>query len=233
MTRGNDDLASLLRAARKDENVLGVVIGGSRGKGAHVTDASDWDVYLVVRERPEGVRSERGGAVEVMHRTLDDLRDEPDWNRYTFAHVRPALDKTGEVARVVAELARRDPAAAGERLDAYLNSYYRSLKNSRLGLDLASRLDAAESVPWWLEFLFTAHGRVRPYNKWLRWELETHPLAEPWSADALLPLLERIVATGAVDGQRALFRLTETFARERGLGDVIDGWEPDVALFRG
>jgi hypothetical protein len=234
MTDGRAPFDELVRAATDDENVLGLVLGGSRGKGAHVGGESDWDVYVVVREVPAGGPSPRGGAIETMYRTLDDLRETPDWNRYTFAHVRPVLDKTGgELARVVAELGRREPATAGAALDAYVNSYYRSLKNDRLGLELASRLDAAESVPWWLEFVFTAYGRVRPYNKWLRWELEGHPLGAPWSAESVLPRLDRIVGTGAVDEQRDLFRLTEPFARERGLGHVIDGWEPDVAFLRG
>ena len=235
MTGADEEFAQLVRAARDDENVLGLVLGGSRGKGgSHVTDASDWDVYLVVRDRSAVPSTERGDPIELMPRTLDELRATPDWNRYTFAHVRPVLDKTGgELARIVAELGASDPARAGEWLDAYLNSCYRSLKNCRLGLELASRLDAAESVPWWLEFLFAAHGRVRPYNKWLRWELETHPLGEPWSAETLLPRLERIVSTGDVGEQRVLFRATEAFARERRLGDVVDGWEPDVPFLRG
>jgi predicted nucleotidyltransferase len=230
----DDEFARLVRAARKDDNVLGLVLGGSRGKGAHVTDASDWDVYLIVRDASGVASTERGAVIELVARTLDELRDMRAWNHYTFAHVRPVLDKTGgELERIVADLGRRDSATAGEWLDAYVNSYYRSLQNARLGLELASRLDAAESVPWWLEFLFTAHGRVRPYNKWLRWELETHPLGEPWSAETVLPRLDRIVSTGDVDEQRALFRPTEAFARERGLGDVIDGWEPDVPFLRG
>jgi hypothetical protein len=234
VTSGDAELADLVRAAEADENVLGLVLGGSRGKGANVTRESDWDVYVVVRERPAEWVFERGGRVERVLVTLEGLRGQPDWNRYTFAHVRPLLDKTGgEVARIVAELGRRDPATAGEPLDAYLNSYYRSLQNDRLGLAVASRLDAAESVSWWLDFLFTVHGRVRPYNKWLEWELETHPLGEPWTRAAVLPRLERIVATGDIGEQRELFRATERFARVRGLGDVIDGWEPDVAFLRG
>jgi hypothetical protein len=82
--------------------------------------------------------------------------------------------------------------------------------------------------------LFALDGRVRPYNKYLQWELERFPLpGEAWSAERLLPTLERIVAGGDVDTQRRLFRDVERLARERGLGHVIDGWEPDVAFLRG
>jgi hypothetical protein len=33
--------------------------------------------------------------------------------------------------------------------------------------------------------------------------------------------------------QQALFRDAERLAREHGFGEVIDGWEPDVAWLRG
>jgi hypothetical protein len=45
--------------------------------------------------------------------------------------------------------------------------------------------------------------------------------------------LERIARTGDLDEQAALFRDAERLAREHGLGAVIDGWEPDLALLRG
>jgi hypothetical protein len=155
-------------------------------------------------------------------------RHPPD---YAFAHVTPLIDKGG-IAELVAAKGRVDPASAAEPLDGYVNMLYRSLKNARGGRAFEARLDAAESVPWFLEFLFRVHGRVRPYNKWLRWELENHPLEPPWSADELLPRLERILA-GDETEQQALFRDAERLARALGLGEVIDGWEPDVPWLRG
>jgi hypothetical protein len=227
-------LAAFVRAAADDENVLGLVLGGSRGKGAHITNESDWDVYVVVQQLPADWQFARGGLIEPFVLTLDGLREMRDWNRYAFAHVEPVIDKTGgEIGRVVAGLGRRDTATADPLLDGYVNFYYRSLKNHVLGLQLESHLDAAESIAWWLDFLFASHGRVRPYNKWLRWELSVHPLDEPWSEQNVVPRLSRIVATGGIDDQRALFRATEAFARDRGLARVIDGWEPDVAFLRG
>ena len=77
--------------------------------------------------------------------------------------------------------------------------------------------------------MFTLHGRLRPFNKWLEWDLREHPL--PVTID--LQRLERIGRTGALEDQQALFRETETLARERGHGATIDGWEADVAWLRG
>ena len=221
-------LDALLAEARDDGNVVGIVVFGSRGKGAFVTEASDWDVFVVVGEhrgeRPF-VHGAKLGTVEV---TLDELRNLPAWNRYSLTWLEPKLDKTGEVAAALRDAVRVDPASAAEPLDGYVNMLYRSLKNARVGLELASLLDAQESIPWFLEFVFTVHGRLRPYSKWLAWELETHPL--PWSD---LPRLERIARTGDLGEQRALFREVEAIARELGHGGVIDGWEPDVAWLRG
>jgi hypothetical protein len=73
------------------------------------------------------------------------------------------------------------------------------------------------------------HGRVRPYNKWLEWELREHPL--PIELD--LARVERIMRTGDLADQQALFRETEALARRLGHGATIDAWEPDVPFLRG
>jgi hypothetical protein len=144
----------------------------------------------------------------------------------------------GRIAGLVAEKGVLPPpiacAVAARALDGYINSYHRSAKNSGLGLSIEAQLDAAESVAPFLTVLFALHGRVRPFNKYLRWELEAFPLGdEAWSADALLPRLEAIVSTGALGKQQSLFRDVEALAREHGLGGVVDSWEPDVARLRG
>lgn len=224
-------LDELLDAAKADDNVVGIVLFGSRARGAYVDERSDWDVYVVVRE----VRGDRpfrhGDRVETIELTLDELSDATDPQRYHLAWLEPQLDKTGEVAEALRAAVAVDPAAAAEALGGYVNSYYRSAKNAHRGLELASLLDAQESVRWWLEFVFAVHGRLRPYNKWLEWELEHHPL--PPSCNLQLGRLESIVRTGDLAEQQALFRETEALARAHGHGATIDGWEPDVAWLRG
>lgn len=76
-----------------------------------------------------------------------------------------------------------------------------------------------------METLFALHGRVRPYNKYLRWELKQFPLGDPWTA-ATLP--ERIVADPG-----GLFDDLEKDARKRGYGSEYDSWEDvELALLR-
>jgi hypothetical protein len=220
-------LDELLAEAREDENVIGVVVHGSRGRDLFIHEGSDWDVIVVVRELTGRYDSEHGDRVEAFEVT--SLERLPKWMLPAVTWTTPSLDKTGEVAAQLAEVTKVDPATAAEPLDGYVNSYYRSAKNARAGLELAALLDAQESIPYYLDFVFTAHGRVRPYNKWLEWELQAHPL--PAAVD--LERLERIARTGDLADQQALFRETEALARDREHGATIDGWEPDIALLRG
>jgi hypothetical protein len=220
-------LDALLEKVRQDDNVIGVVVHGSQGRGVHVHEDSDWDVLVVVRERTGRYDSTHGDELEAFE--VQSLADLPQWMLPALTWTTPALDKTGAVTAQLAEVTKVDPATAAEPLDGYVNSYYRSAKNARAGLELAALLDAQESIPYYLEFVFAVHGRIRPYNKWLEWELEHHPL--PVELD--LDRLERIARTGDLADQRALYCETETLARELGHGATIDGWEPDVAWLRG
>jgi hypothetical protein len=221
-------LEELLAQAREDQNVVGVIQSGSRGRNTYVTEKSDWDAFVVVREEHGDYGGERGLGLELSEVTLAILADPPDWARPAFLSLEPQLDKTGEVAAALREATTIDPVTAARPLDAYVNSYYRSAKNARVGLELAALLDAQESIGWYLQFLFAVHGRVRPFNKWLDWELREHPLP----VDVDLTLLERIARSGDLTAQQVLFRETETLAREHGHGATIDGWEPDVAWLR-
>ena len=88
-----------------------------------------------------------------------------------------------------------------------------------------------EAIPHALRTIFALAGRVRPYNKYLEWELRHHPL-DDWSADELLPLLDRVL-TGEPAAQHELFGRIEDYARREGFGGVIDSWEPAVEWLRG
>jgi hypothetical protein len=76
-----------------------------------------------------------------------------------------------------------------------------------------------------LETIFALHDRIRPYNRYLTWELERHPLSKQWATDnSWLPLV-RAVPTGDAEASAALFAVMERGARAAGLGDVIDAWD--------
>jgi hypothetical protein len=226
----------LLEVARAREEVLGLYVFGSRGRDFMVDDRSDWDVCVVLadREARKAFDGEfpysHGARVEIVSVTLDELRNaSSEHGRYGAAHADVVLDKTGgELARVVAE---QESLPAGSRdaivrdaLDGYINQMYRSLR-------YGTRLDAVEAIPHALRTIFALENRVRPYNKYLEWEFRHHPLAD-WTADELLPLLDRVLA-GEPEAQHELFNRIEPLARCDGYGDVIDSWEPDVDWLRG
>lgn len=149
---------------------------------------------------------------------------------------RPEKRSGGEVQRRVDEraaLAREEAASAATwSLPAYTNAVYRSLKSARDGRSLEALLDAAESVNYFLTALFSIHGRVRPYNKYLRWEIERHPIEGlPWTADELLQEIEEVVKTARPETQRALFRRLELQARERGFANAFEEWRPEQLEF--
>ena len=226
----------LHEVARSRGEIVGLYVFGSRGRGFMVDERSDWDVCVVLADREAREAFDRefpyahGARVEIVSATLDGIRNErSEHARYAAAHADVVLDKTGgELAQVVAEQeslpsGTRD-AVVREALDGYINQTYRSLRYD-------TRLDALEAVPYALRTIFALEDRVRPYNKYLEWELRHHPLSG-WGADELLPLLDRVL-TGEPEAQRELFNLLEGRARAAGLGDVVDGWEPDVEWLRG
>jgi len=244
MSNPETQFAALLSHAHDDPNIVGLLLAGSRGIGSYITPESDYDAYVILRdghlldEYAEQFPSAHGDPVEYILVSLESFRahalpgTSSRWNAYTFAHIEPLIDKLdGEIARIASAKAVPAPEDAGEFLDGYVNQYYRAKKNLASGRALEAHLDAAESIVWLLDFLFAAHGRVRPFNKWLPWELKRHPLDQPWRT-GLLARIETILSTGSGEEQRRAFRDVDAFARAHGLGDVVDSWGPDADFLR-
>lgn len=241
---------AVVARAQADDRIVGLILTGSRGRGPHARDDSDWDIRLVVRDDAESdaaafVTQREGRPIDMVVLSLTEFGraaeiGAPDeWDRYSYAYAQVVVDKLdGRITALVRSKGVLPPDEAANRaqqkLDEYINSYYRSAKNLTNGLSVESRLDAAESIPPCLAALFAMYERVRPYNKFLTWELTQHPLGDPaWAAESFIPRLHRIVTTGDIAEQQHLFRDLERQARDRGHDRVIDGWEPDVTMLRG
>ncbi|MCL8024318.1 SDR family oxidoreductase [Nocardioides sp. BSK12Z-3] len=235
--------------ATHGDDLLGLILSGSAGRGL-ATERSDLDVYVVLTDdAAAGRRTTKTAAVDEIPLSLSELAEIPPfgtdywWYRWSFAWAPVVLDRTGGV---LDDLALRQATVSPEearsilvthdRLDGWVNYAYRALKSDRDGRVRERRLDAAESVPWLLDTVFSLGGRVRPYHKYLPWELEQHPLPG-WTADGLLSLVER-----TLDGDPAAIR--ETFERvldhcrefdrsqpEPVLVPIVDGWGSELALF--
>jgi hypothetical protein len=152
--------------------------------------------------------------------------------------VRILLDRTdGALAAALHAQATLTGAEVGRALATYLDGYvnfaYRSLKSHRDGRAFEAKLDAIESIAWALPVVFALHHRLRPYNKYLRWELARRPLADGWIDGAtLLDLVGRITDDGDATAQRELFERIEPAARGAGFGPTLDAWGHELTLFR-
>jgi len=235
--------------AAHGDDLLGLVLSGSAARDL-ATEHSDLDMIVVLADEAAAGRSTaKSREVDEAVDSWSELRAVPTfgtedwWYRWSYAWAPVLLDRTGgALADAVRRQATLSPEEADgvlidhDRLDGWLNFTYRALKDDRDGRRLEARLDAAESVPWLLDVVFAMAGRVRPYNKYLPWELRTHPL-DGWPADDLLGLVERTLE-GDVDAIR------ETFARVRPAcssydaarghtltTDMVEGWGEELRLF--
>ncbi|MFD5029292.1 hypothetical protein ACFWM0_02490 [Streptomyces sp. NPDC058405] len=233
---------AFVELAAADPAVVGLVLKGSYAHEGMATEHSDHDLYVVLAD---GATTElarfaghRTAELDLVLVSLADFRTAgvPGFERYALARARIVLDRLdGGIARILTAKARLDAdeafRGAGEWLDAYANSLYRSVKNDRDGQPLAARLDAADSIGFLLELLFALDHRPRPYNKYLHWELTRYPLPG-WDTGCLLEVVDRISGTGDVSLQRRLFARVEAAARLVGHGAVLDAWGEDLDLMR-
>jgi hypothetical protein len=220
--------ADLLRRCETDRDVVGVVLSGSQARDL-ATPHSDFDVYVVLREHNGRWATSRTPELDTIVMSVESLADTSDrWQRYSYRGARVLLDRLdGRITDLVRTQATLTPAESDalvrEQLDGYVNFVYRAAKSRRDGRPDLATLDEIEAAPWFLWTLFALHGRIRPYNKMLRWELGNHPLPEPWTADYLIATL-----TGRAS---KLFPELELVAREKGFGDVLDEWD-ELELLR-
>ncbi|WP_419668535.1 hypothetical protein [Streptomyces sp. 2-1] len=233
---------AFVELASTDSAVVGLVLKGSRAHEGMTTEYSDHDLYVVLADGATTALTRFTGhrtpELDLVIVSLEEFRAAgmPGFERYALARARIVLDRLdGGIAQILTAKARLDADVAfreaGEWLDAYANSVYRSVKNARDGHALAARLDAADSIRSLLELLFALDRRARPYNKYLEWELARFPLPA-WDTGMLLDAVDRISGRGDVSTQRRLFAQVESVARRAGHGAVLDAWGEDLALMR-
>jgi hypothetical protein len=230
----------IVSSAEADPNVLGFVLGGSRGKG-FATEHSDYDCAMVVRDEAFELYLARmrglPPSLDVGVYTLQQFAEHAAWggasawDRYNWAHLRAQVDKTGGEIQTLIDEKGKIPADVvcefiGSELDRYINQVYRSIKCLRDGNEIGYRFEAADSVRPLLDVIFAVHDRrLRPYYKYLEWELTEFPLHKfPWAAGELLEMLRAILATGSYQAQQQIFREVERVLRGEGCGEVFDGW---------
>lgn len=232
------EFKQIFEKAKNDDRVVGLILTGSRGKGLF-TEHSDYDVALITTDESAlTVKEEykcKQGITDIGVFSISEFRNyammgtAEDWDRYTYVHIKVQIDKTGEIQKIVNEkgILPKDQITkvAKNALDGYLNYLYRSLKNHRDGNMFASHFDACESLPRLLIFLFAVEGRVRPYNKFLKWELENYPLKNlSIRFEDFLRKIELIIQSGDIEIQKEFHIFIEQIALKNDCSDVIDDW---------
>ncbi len=231
---------ALVNDAQADPNVIGLILAGGRGKGQS-TEHSDYDVEIIAIDADAALKKykhyEEKDVIDTLNpMTMDIFRAHAEWggeyawDRYAYAHNKAVIDKTGEIQKIIDEKGVIPPGQEGkvveDAIGGYMNAVYRTLKNFRDGNGLAHRLDGVESISWLLTAIFGVENRIRPYNKFLRWELEKYPIADfPFSTDDFLKRIELITSTGDIATQKEVFKKCVQFFREKGFMKTIDSWE--------
>lgn len=233
----------LLAQAKNDENIIGLFLTGSRGKGFERSD-SDYDLDLIVKDgaveeyqkkyKELGVSGVDLGVSSLEHfRNYASWGSDDSWDRYNYAGVRALVDKTGEVQKILDEKGSIPETAKkyfiNRNLDGYLNGVYRSLKARRKNDRAGMILEAAGSVPFFLNAIFAVHNRLAPFPDYLQQDLGKYPLKKlPLSSSEFLELLLAVVSTGDSEKQKQLIAMSKTIFEKEGFGGVFESWEKQL-----
>lgn len=233
----------LLEEAKNDPDIIGFFLGGSRAKG-FVTEHSDYDIFVVVKDDRfkhfvEKYAKIKHFDIDLMVFTFDGFIDDANWEterfaRYNYAHIKILIDKTGQMQKYADEKGKvpedKLESFIMAQLDGYINYLYRSLKCHRGNDLLAARLEAAISIPYFFDAIFAIHDRrLRPYYKYLEWELTEFPLNKlPMGPRELLGAISKILDDADIETQQKLLKMSEEMFRREGYGKAFDEWGEDL-----
>lgn len=238
-----------LKESTKDPNILGVILAGSRARGLE-NDRSDCDIYMIfknsvdsqlIHEYDRQLNEKYGEALrlDISNKALmtigefghyAEIGTEYYYDRYNLVHSKIEVDKTqDELERLLGKIGSysHDEQATILKNDLaeYISLTYQAMKSFEADRATAAILDAAESIQYLLSSLFVLNNRIRPYNKYLEWELVTHPLEElPWPSQVFLVMLRQSIKETDLKTLQKLYVGIEQLARRKGYGHKYDAW---------
>lgn len=230
----------VLEDAKGNDEIVGFILVGSRGKGFE-NEHSDYDVVIVVRDDAEATRKnydeKEFDNLDLKILSLSDFKKFADWespeawDRYSFAHVKILVDKTsGELENIIkakGEIpADKLDAFIDQWIDGYVNGVFRSIKCIRNKNAIGAHLEAVNSMLDLLTLVFALNGRHRPFLSYTKKELEKYPLQHlPWTASEFVEKIKTVLETADLQTQQELLKGVEKMSREMGHGHMFDGWE--------
>lgn len=236
-----NDYEKILKEAQENEDVVGFILVGSRGKGFE-NEHSDYDAVMIIKDEAANTIHEKYEKmtldnVDLSVRSFSDFKtfagwESPEsWDRYNYAHVKILVDRTdGELEKLVKEKGQIPPDKLNKFIDwwidGYVNGVYRSVKCIRNNNMFGAHLEAVNSMLDLLTLVFAMNGRHRPFLGYVQKELEKYPLENlPWSPKEFVEKIKHILETADLKTQQDLLSGIEKMSREMGHGKMFDGWE--------
>ena len=224
-----------------DDDVIGLILGGSRGKGFQ-TKYSDYDIYLIVKDgKTNSCKSKyrpylNEKLLDIVIMDVTSFKkyalfgNSQSWDTYNFVRLQAVLDKTGEIQNII-DVKSTIPENKLRRfvetsLDCYVNFVYRSLKCLRDGNLVCARLEAARAVPFFIDALFALDSRIAPYYKYLEWELTKYPVHDfPMTSSEILNSLIQILNSADRLSQQGMLKIVNEVFRRKGYQKALNSWE--------
>lgn len=240
-----------LEAAQNDENILGFFFGGSRGKGFE-DESSDWDLRYVVRDGSkqnyckdvENSNFEPSEYVDMEYQVFTHsefkehaLGGNKTWDRYSFAHVKTFVDKTGDIQDLIDAKWRlsgeEEKKLVSKHMDSYVHALYRSVKAEIRENTIGAGIHASMSIFHLSQALFASQGRVSPHHDYIPKELLRYPLTGfSVSAEELVLLIADVVKGSSVKSQQDLAKVIQTYMLENNLY-TYERWQDKYDWFMG
>lgn len=239
--KADEKYKKLAQEFKADPNVLAFWLSGSRGKGI-VTKYSDYDVTIIVEDKAKKeyekkyVKEFKDPEFDIAVRTLDELKKHAvfgtnfSWDRYNYAYIKVLFDKTGKIQKIIDEKTIISKEEADqiikEYLDNFINQVYRASKCNRDGKPTIAHLEMAEAIPCFLDCIFALERRIKPYYKYLEWDLQRHSLKKlPWNEKRLIKMMMKILKDGDEKTLLELFVKTRPIFIKAGYGAIYDSWK--------
>lgn len=236
-----NDYEKALDEAKKNDDIVGFILVGSRGKGFE-NEHSDYDAIMIAKDEAATAIHDRYESqtlenLDLSVHSLSNFKtfaawETPEsWDRYNYAHVKILVDKTdGELEKIVREKGHIPQDKLDKFIDwwidGYVNGVYRSVKCIRNGNLFGAHIEAANSMLDLLTLVFAMNGRHRPFLGYVEKELKAYPLERlPWSSDEFVSKMKKVLETADLQTQQELLSGIEKLSREMGHGHMFDGWE--------
>lgn len=239
MEKTRQQFNQIIKDLKKDPNVIGAFLSGSRGKGFE-HEYSDYDLYVIVKDGNASISKKKYPRYAYKHidfitKTVTEFKNYArfgsleDWDRYSFAHVKPLFDKSGKLHVIIKDKGyvpiKYQKRQVSDFLDMYFNALYRSIKYFKIN-STASRFEAAESMKYLIGALFALEGRTQPYHGYLEKELIKFPLKNfPWKPQEFMKIMLKILNSADLKAQREVLGKSEKLFRKHGFGKNFDAWE--------